>query len=133
MYQRKSSEQMFLKFRISDCWGVVEDLRDAEVRSYVDGRLRSFRYLYQTQGRPSRHMIRECFPTESDWDAFTRTIDRINIWDWDRVMIKPISDFPSWQLRIKNGDKSLRVEGVGMPEGFHEFSGALDRLGAHLD
>ena len=124
----KGKNKRFLRYRITSCWGLIEDTNDVEVRSYADGSLRTFRYIHSLDASPQRVLEKQRCPHEHDWAAFYDTLSELAVWDWESDAIEPICDFPSWSLRIELGERVLRVEGAGKPPNFDEFEAAVERL-----
>jgi len=121
-------KKRFLRYRITSCWGLIEDTNDVEVRSYADGSIRRFRYVHKGDFRPERVLEAKRTPSEYEWTAFFDALSELGVWGWDTASIEPADDYASWSLRIEHGERVLRVEGAGPAPNSGKFDAAIARL-----
>lgn len=124
----KGKNKRFLRYRITSCWGLIEDTNDVEVRSYADGSVRIFRYIHSIDASPQRVLEKQRFPSEHEWTAFFDALSELGVWGWDAASIEPADDYASWSLRIEQGERVLRVEGAGPAPNSDKFEAAIARL-----
>jgi hypothetical protein len=50
-------------------------------------------------------------PTEDQWRAFRRELDRLNVWRWQPEYFEPVCDGTGWSAEIVYSDKMLSSHG----------------------
>ena len=66
---------------------------------------------------------------ENDWEKFWISLDKSNIWDWEKEYFSEIMDGVQWELKIVKDEKRKTVYGSNkFPENFQIFLNALNRI-----
>jgi hypothetical protein len=50
-------------------------------------------------------------PTEHQWQAFRRELDRLDVWRWQPEYFEPVCDGTGWSAEIVYPDKAVRSHG----------------------
>jgi hypothetical protein len=50
-------------------------------------------------------------PTEHQWQAFRRELDRLNVWRWQSEYFEPVCDGTGWSVEIVYSDTAIRSHG----------------------
>ncbi len=118
----------FFRYRSVNGWGLIEDTRDHELRSYVDGHLRSFRYQHRIEQRPERQLEWEVRPCERAWDVFFKRLNQLGVWDWRNLDIEPVVDQGHFRLQLRDGANELDISGCGFLPSTDAFEAAIAEL-----
>ena len=88
-----------------------------------DGRLK---YIEQTEDGETEKFVT---PSESDWERFRRSCQRIGIDNWVDIYMQPACDGTSWSFDIELDSLKSEVKGDNhYPSGFEAFLSATRRL-----
>ena len=74
--------------------------------------------LYKYSSHATRHEL-EVIPTREAWDKFWRTMDDVDVWEWQENYNNPnVFDGLAWSLKIERGQRKARSGGRNGYPGF---------------